>query len=248
MRPETTWIWGRRPVIEALRSGKVRRVLVARGIQDQAFLSELEQIVETSDARLETVDSSAIDQLARGETTQGVLAEVHAFSFSTIEQIIAGSINDDRASLMLILDQVQDPMNLGSLLRSAEVAGAHGAFITERRSAPITGTVSKASAGAIHHLAIAQSGNLTHLFTQLASSGIWTLGLNEDAPQTIYETDMTVPLAIVVGGEGSGMRRLTGDRVDMLASIPTLGHIESLNASVAGAIALFEAVRQRRAR
>jgi len=232
-------------VLEALRARKVRRILLTPSVHDGGFLRELQDAAPAASASIENVDRAEIDRIVPGQVTQGVIAEVEPVRASTVEQILTAAGAGLRPALLLVLDQIQDPRNLGSLLRTAEAAGAHGVIVTDRRSAPLTGVVTKASAGAIYHLPIASAGNLARCLAQLQREGIWTIGLTTGVERTIFECDLTAPSAIVIGGEGGGLRRLTQERVDMTASIPMLGQIESLNASVAGAVALFEAVRQR---
>jgi 23S rRNA (guanosine2251-2'-O)-methyltransferase len=152
----------------------------------------------------------------------------------------------DGAPFILALDQVQDPHNLGALIRSAVAAGAHGLLFPAHRSAPLSGTVAKVSAGTVFNLPIAQVTNLAQALSDLKGAGLWAVGLDMEARDEVYEVDLTVPLCLVVGSEGEGLRRLTRDRCDLLARLPMPGPAESLNASVAGGIALFEVVRQRR--
>jgi 23S rRNA (guanosine2251-2'-O)-methyltransferase len=183
--------------------------------------------------------------LAPGRSHQGIIGEALPAPISSLSEMLSRARSSGEPALLLVVDQIQDPMNLGSLIRSAEVAGAHGVVITERRTAPLSGAVSKASAGAVHHLPVGQVANLSAVFAELGRAQVWTLGLVAGARGSIYDCDLTIPLAIVVGSEGRGLRPLTEKRVDMVASIPTHGHVASLNASVAGAITLFETQRQR---
>jgi 23S rRNA (guanosine2251-2'-O)-methyltransferase len=240
------WIWGRRPVVEALHSRRALAVFIAGGIRDLRFIEELHAAAAKSGLTVETLDNGRIDQIAPGQTTQGVLAKVAPFAYSSIDAILDLPVKEGRAPLLLLLDQIQDPRNLGSLIRSAEAAGVDGLVLTQRRTAPISGIVSKASAGAVFHLPVARVASLSAVLARLGKLGVWTIGLDQSAPRTIYDCDLTAPSAIIVGSEGSGLRRLTTERADIMASIPTRGHVASLNASVAGAIALFEANRQRR--
>jgi 23S rRNA (guanosine2251-2'-O)-methyltransferase len=246
-RTDHQWIWGRRPVLEAARAGKAQLILVSTSLHDPSFLDSIREAAGDR-ARVEIVDRARIDAVVRGQLHQGVAAQIEQLPMSTPEEILAAVERDTKPALLLVLDQIQDPRNLGSLIRTAEAAGVQGVITTERNSAPLTGVVEKASAGAISHVPIAPARNLSRLLTLLQAKGIWTLGLDGDAERTIYETDLTVPLAIVVGSEGRGIRRLTEERVDMLAKIPMFGRVPNLNASVAGGIALFEAVRQRHVR
>lgn len=227
--------------MEALRSGDIDRVLVAETVE-RAFRDALASEAGQAGVTVETVSRERIEATVSEGNTQGVAASVRQVRLRKPSDLIASG---GAIPLLLVLEEIQDPRNLGSLLRSAEAAGCHGVIVTERRTAPLTGIVSKASSGALHHLSMAAAASMSHLLAELRDRGVWTVGLAGQARQTIYDVDLTVPTALLVGGEGGGLRRLTAERVDTLASIPMRGRIDSLNASVAGAIALFEAVRQR---
>ncbi|HZT95334.1 MAG TPA: 23S rRNA (guanosine(2251)-2'-O)-methyltransferase RlmB [Chloroflexota bacterium] len=240
------WIWGRRPVLEALRSHMVRSILLSEGVRDAAIVTEIRRAALESGVELHEVPDSEIERHAPAHAAQSIVAELRSATTVPLNTILEVVKKANGPALLLVTDEVQDPHNLGSLLRSAESAGAQGAIVTERRSAPLTGTVTKASAGALFHLPVATVTNLISAISALKDQGIWTVGLSERAEQSLYGVDLTVPVAIVVGGEGRGLRRLTSAKVDIMASLPMLGSISSLNASVAGAIALYEVVRQRR--
>jgi len=179
---------------------------------------------------------------------QGVVALIRPLPASTLDGLLAEPTMAATRALILVVEEVQDPRNLGSLIRSAEAAGCHGVIVTQHRSAPLTGIVSKTSAGAVHHLPLVTAGNMTEVLKRLKDHDIWTVGLSAEAGQPLWEYDFRGPTALVVGGEGKGLRRLTAQRVDSLVSIPMRGRVASLNASVAGAVALYEAVRQRSGR
>jgi 23S rRNA (guanosine2251-2'-O)-methyltransferase len=232
-------------VVEALRAGRVRRVLLAEGIHDAHFESDLRALATAAGVTVETADRSHFRRIAGEEKSQGVAAELYPFSHADLDMLLDHTAAAGRQVLLLALDQIQDPRNLGSLIRSADAAGADGLVMTERRTAPLSGVVSKASSGAMFHIPIARAGSMAAAIARLKRAGVWVVGLDQSAHQSIYRCDLTAPTAIVVGGEGSGLRRLTAERTDLLASIPMRGHVESLNVGVAGAIALFEAVRQR---
>lgn len=236
------WVWGRHPVLEALRAGAVDSVILASGRRHATVLHEIVRAAQRAGVPWREVPAEELTRLVPGENLQGVVARVSAPLTVPLEQALDAGAG---LPLLLLLDQVQDPHNVGALLRSASAAGVTGVVLTGRRSAPLTGTVAKTSAGAIHHLRIAEAPNLARAMDQLRSAGIWITGLDSEAPQTVYDIDLTVPSAFVVGGEGSGLRRLTREHCDFLARLPMVGETESLNASVAGSIALFEAVRQR---
>jgi 23S rRNA (guanosine2251-2'-O)-methyltransferase len=188
------------------------------------------------------VDGDELLRVAPGANTQGVAARVAEPEILSLDRLLG---DQPVAPLLLVLDQMQDPHNVGALLRSSSAAGATGVVLTGRRSASLTGTVAKTSAGAIHHVAIAEVTNLARSLDAIREAGIWITGLEGSADMLLYDVDLTAPSAIVVGGEGAGLRRLTRERCDFLARLPMVGPIDSLNASVAGSIAVYEAVRQR---
>lgn len=245
---EGRWIWGRRPVLEALRAGNVTQVLIRRNARDASILKEIQEVARLVGLEVRFVDSAELETCTHGQVDQGVAALVADFTVSDLDTLLSSAANSQFASLFLVLDQIQDPRNLGSLIRTADGAGVDGIILTRRRSAGLTSIVDKASSGAIHHACIALVPNLAEAIGRLKRANVWIVALDSGASQTIYECDLTMPTALIVGGEGTGVRRLTADRADMVASIPMQGHVGSLNASVAGAIALFEAVRQRRSR
>jgi 23S rRNA (guanosine2251-2'-O)-methyltransferase len=237
------WIWGRHPVLEALRVGRVESVLVASGRQPAPVLRQIQQLARESRVPYREVSPQELNGLVPGENLQGVIARVSTPQTVSLADLLQP--RDEMVPLLLLLDQIQDPHNLGALLRSAAAAGATGVIVTDRRSAPLSGTVAKTSAGALHHLRIAEVTNLARAMDELRAHGIWITGLDGAAPHLLYDVDLAGPAAIVVGAEGSGLRRLTRERCDFLARLPMPGPVESLNASVAGSIALYEAVRQR---
>jgi 23S rRNA (guanosine2251-2'-O)-methyltransferase len=176
---------------------------------------------------------------------QGVVADVEDVTEYSVEDLVRGA---RAAPLIVVLDGIEDPHNLGAILRTADAAGAHGVILQQRRSAALEGAAAKASAGAVAHVKIAEVVNIARAVEELKEAGVWTVGLAGEAPTAYDAIDFTVPTALVVGAEGSGLRRLVRERCDHLASIPMEGHVGSLNVSVAAGIALFEAVRQRRRR
>lgn len=239
------WIWGRRPVLEALRSGRAKRVLMAGSVRDAPIVDAIREAARQTRVPVETVDSVEVKPGVRGRPHQGVIAEIEPEQTVSLERLMEIVDRAAEPALLVVLDQIQDPHNLGSLLRSADELGAHGAIITQRHSAGLSGVVAKTSAGASHHVATATVGNLARALDFLKRHDVWSIALDPQAKDTIAECDLRVPVAIVVGSEGQGIRRLTSERVDLRVRIPTSGHLGSLNASVSGAIALYEAVRQR---
>jgi 23S rRNA (guanosine2251-2'-O)-methyltransferase len=236
-------IYGINPVLEALRAGRATAIRVSPRADDR-----LTEIVRLAEARGVPVKRAAIDELdkiVRGGSHQGVVADLEAPPDVTVEDLVVGAKG---APLIVVLDQIEDPHNVGAILRTVDAAGADGVVRQSRHAARLDGAASKASAGAVAHVKIAEVVNIARALDRLKDAGVWTVGLAGDAPTRYDEIDLTVPTAIVVGAEGTGLRRLVRERCDWLASIPMSGHVQSLNVSVAAGIALFEAVRQRTSR
>ena len=240
------YIWGRNPIIETLHSSRhIKRILLADGQRDTTALSAIVQSAEQKHIPIETVPRVRLDQLSHGAVHQGCLAIVEARSYATVDDILEVATQKSEAPFLLILDAIQDVNNLGSLLRTAEAAGVHGVILPEHRAAEVNATVIKTSAGATEHLLIAQETNLTRTVDYLKKQNIWVVGLAGEA-QTLYDkANLTGPLALVVGNEGKGISRLVREHCDLLIKLPMRGHINSLNAAIAGSIALYEALRQR---
>ena len=242
-------ITGIHAVHEALAAGRaLDRVLIAKGRQD----SRVEAIVELARGRQIPVrfeDRGQLDRLAKSKDHQGVVAWLAASAAATLEDILARA-NGSRGQigLVVLLDGVEDPHNLGAIVRTALAAGAHGVVIPERRAVGLTDTVARASAGALAHLPVAKVTNLARTMEELKEAGYWLVGLDENADKSYSDVDYTLPTAIVLGGEGQGMHELTRKRCDFLVALPTIGPIRSLNVSVAAGIVLFEARRQRHTR
>jgi len=234
-------IYGVHPVLEALRAGTVRRLRVVDRAGDR--LREVIQQAAAAGVRVERVPHDAIDRLAHGATHQGVVADVESERAAGLQELAAGD-----APLIVVLDGIEDPHNLGAILRTADAAGVSGVVVQTRRSALHAGTVAKTSAGALSHVRVAEVVNIARAVEELKELGVWSVGLAGEAGQDYDEVDLTGPTALVMGAEGAGLRRLVREKCDFLVSIPMSGHVGSLNVSVAAGIALFEAVRQRRRR
>jgi 23S rRNA (guanosine2251-2'-O)-methyltransferase len=233
-------IYGINPVIEALRAGRVREVRVADRHDDR-----LNRLLDDAAARGVAVRRVTRDQLERDTKQgvhQGVVADVESLPPATLEDFTA-SLNPP--PLLVVLDEIEDPQNVGAILRTVDAAGGTGVIRQSRRAAPLEGAAAKASAGAVHHVRIAEVVNIARSIEALKAAGIWTVGLDADAEIPYHQWDLTLPTALVLGAEGHGLRRLVRERCDGLASIPMRGHVGSLNVSAAAAIVLFEAVRQR---
>jgi len=243
----TEWLFGRQAVREMLRARRrrVQRILLAKGSQRSGIMAEIIALAQGARCPVGEGDRQALDQVSAGANHQGVAAEVSAYPYVTLEAILTAA--GDEAPLLLGLDHVQDPQNLGALLRSADAAGVHGVLLPERRAAGISAAVSNASAGAVEHLRIAQVVNLTRTLQELKAQRLWVAGLEVD-PQAIPfdEANLTGPLILVVGSEGQGLSRLVRETCDWLISLPMLGHVESLNVAVAGSIVLYAARSARR--
>ena len=240
------YVWGRNPVLETLRSNRqVRRLLLADGQRDAPSVAAILQEAARRHIPIETVPRHRLDQLSQGAVHQGCLAVVEARKYATLEQILdfAGQKKED--PFLLILDAIQDVNNLGSLLRSAEATGVHGVIIPLHEAAEVNATVVKTSAGATEHLLIAQETNLTRTIDFLKKQNVWVIGLVGEARTAYDKADLTGPLALVVGNEGKGISRLVREHCDLLITLPMRGSVNSLNAAVAGSIALYEALRQR---
>jgi 23S rRNA (guanosine2251-2'-O)-methyltransferase len=234
-------IYGINPVLEALRAGRVTLLRVA-GRSD----SRIRQVLELAADRGVTVQQVGPDVLARqarGGVHQGVVAEVAGSDDYTVRDLVRGA---RAAPLLVVLDGIEDPHNLGAIVRTADAAGVDGIVVQQRRSAALDGAAAKASAGAVAHVRIAHVVNIARALDELRGAGVWTVGLAGEADTPYDAIDFTVPAAIVVGAEGAGLRRLVREKCDFLAAIPMRGHVSSLNVSVAAGVTLFEAVRQRR--
>ena len=232
-------IYGVHPVLEALRAGTVRRLRVADRAGDR--LRDVIAQAAAAGVRVERVPHDAIDRLAHGATHQGVVADVESERAVGLQDLAEGD-----APLIVVLDGIEDPHNLGAILRTADAAGVSGVVVQTRRSALHAGTVAKTSAGALSHVRVAEVVNIARAIEELKELGVWSVGLAGEAGQPYDEVDLTGPTALVVGAEGPGLRRLVREKCDFLVSIPMAGRVGSLNVSVAAGIALFEAVRQRR--
>jgi 23S rRNA (guanosine2251-2'-O)-methyltransferase len=236
-------VYGVNPVLEALRAGRVRELRV--GERSGSRFRQLIDLAGERGVRIRRVPLVALDRDSRGGVHQGVIAVVDDVPEYDVEQLVRGA---DGPPLLVVLDGVEDPHNLGAILRTVDAAGADGVIVQHRRSAALGGAAAKASAGAVAHVRIAEVVNVARAVEQLKESGVWTVGLAAEAKMTYDSIDFTGPTAIVLGGEGTGLRRLIRERCDYLVSIPMLGHVESLNVSVAAGVTLYEAVRQRRSR
>jgi 23S rRNA (guanosine2251-2'-O)-methyltransferase len=234
-------IYGINPVMEALRAGRVRRLQVSARADKR--MADAIRLAESRGVTVVTVDAAVLERASRGGVHQGLVAEVDAPRDYGIADLVAAAAPE--APLLVVLDGVEDPHNVGAILRTVDAAGAHGVVRQTRHSASLDGVVAKASAGAVGNVRIATVVNIARAVDELKDAGVWTVGLAGDASERYDAIDLTVPTAIVLGAEGSGLRRLVRERCDRMASIPMAGTVESLNVSVAAGVMLFEAARQR---
>jgi 23S rRNA (guanosine2251-2'-O)-methyltransferase len=233
-------IYGINPVMEALRAGRVTAVRVADRQNDR--LRALLALAVSAGVRVEHAPVEVLTRQARGGVHQGVVAEVAERRSYSVEELVRGAA---APPLIVVLDGVEDPQNVGAILRTCDAAGADGLVVQTRRSASLDGVAGKSSAGAIAHVRVAEVVNVARALDELRAIGVWTVGLATGDGLRYDTIDLASATAIVLGAEGSGMRRLVREKCDFLASIPMRGHVESLNVSVAAGVMLFEAVRQR---
>lgn len=236
-------VYGINAVIEALRAGRVQRIRVAG--RDDARIRQLLDEATARGVRVQQVSREVLDRESRGGRHQSVAADVGGTPEVTLAELTRGHAGPP---LIVVLDGVEDPQNVGAILRTVDAAGATGVVRQTRRAAPLDGAAAKASAGAVHHVPVAGVVNVARALEELKELGVWTVGLDADAKTPYYDLDLAIPTALVVGAEGTGLRRLVRERCDYVAAIPMAGHVGSLNVSVAAAIVLFEALRQRQSK
>ena len=236
-------IYGINPVLEALRAGRVTAVRASQRADDR--VAEILNLAQQQGIPVRRTNAGELDRFAKHGAHQGVVADVRDNAPLTPEDLVAGA---KRAPLIVVLDSIEDPHNVGAILRTVDAAGADGVVRQSRHAARLDGAAAKASAGAVSHVKVADVVNIARALESLKQAGVWTVGLAGDAPKRYDEIDLTAPTAIVVGAEGAGLRRLVRERCDWVASIPMAGRVQSLNVSVAAGIVLFEALRQRRAK
>ena len=246
-RPDENLIYGVKPVYEVLRSNprRVEKIIAVTGAQ-QNRLRDIFELARSADVRIDRVSPEQIERITgRDVNHQGIAAIVAAANYADADQIVETAGVD---AFLLVLDGVEDPRNLGAILRTAECAGVSGVLIPERRAVGLTETVAKSAAGATEHVRVAKVGNLNRLILELKKKNVWVVGTDMDAEIDYTDWDWTRPSALVLGGEGKGLHRLVAENCDVLVKIPMYGKIDSLNVSVAAGVILFEAQRQRKAK
>ena len=236
---------GRNALTEALRSGRtIDKVFIASGETDRA-LQRLAAQAKEAGAVVVPVDRRKLDAMSTTHAHQGVIALAAAREYATLDDLLENAAGKGEAPLLVICDELTDPHNLGAILRSAECVGAHGVIIPKRRSVGLTATVAKASAGAVEYMPVARVTNINAAIADLKEKGVWIFGTAAEGSIPMYQADLTIPAAIVIGNEGSGMSLLVRKNCDVTVHIPMKGNISSLNASCAASVLLYEALRQR---
>lgn len=236
---------GRNAVTELIKSGKdINKILVAEGSL-QGSMKKIIGAAKDKKIIVQIVDRNKLDEISNNSVHQGILAYVSAYKYFELDDILNDAKEKGEDPFIIITDGVEDPHNLGALIRTANCCGAHGVIIPKRRAAPLTSTVNKASAGAIQYTKVARVTNLVSTIKELKEKGIWIAGADMDGDKNYFETDLKGPIAVVVGGEDKGVSRLVKENCDFVVKIPMNGQINSLNVSVAGAVLMYEVVRQR---
>lgn len=244
MEYEELTIEGRNAVIEAYRAGKpIDKIFIQDGCQDGPIMT-IKREAKKQDTLIKFVTKERLDQLSETGRHQGVIAYAAAYEYAEIEDILKAAEEKGEPPFVLLLDNIEDPHNLGAIIRTANLAGAHGVIIPKNRAAGLTATVARTSAGALNYTPVAKVTNLTKTMEELKARGLWFVCADMDGTQ-MYQLDLKGPIGLVIGNEGEGVGRLIKERCDMVASIPMKGNIDSLNASVAAGVLAYEIVRQR---
>ncbi len=237
------YIVGRNAVREALRSGRTIQRLLISAEKTGGPLKEILTLAKEAGIEIRKVPDKQLQKYSEEVPHQGVAALVSEAKFMSLDEVLYN--NGDKTPLLILVDGIEDPHNLGAIIRTAECVGATAVLIPKRHNAPITATVAKTSAGAIEFMPLVQVGNVAQTIGDLKKAGFWVLGAHMEGDRTLYEADMTIPVVLVIGNEGKGLSRLTKEQCDFLVTIPMYGQLNSLNASVAAAILMYEVARQR---
>jgi 23S rRNA (guanosine2251-2'-O)-methyltransferase len=236
-------IAGKNPVLEALRSGReINKLWIAEGVK-KSGVQELIELAKERGVLVQFVPKQKIDKLA--DNHQGIVASVAAYDYAELDDLFKAAQNKNEDPFFIILDELEDPHNLGSIMRTADAIGAHGIIIPKRRAVGLTAVVAKASTGAIEHVPVVRVTNLAQTVDELKDRGVWIAGTDAKGSQDYRKMDATLPLALIIGSEGKGMSRLLKEKCDFLYHLPMIGHVTSLNASVAASILMYEVYRKR---
>lgn len=238
-------IIGRNSIAEALKSGRsINKVFIAKGQRHGAIKILIDEVRQAG-IIVQEIEPVKLDELAGTNRHQGIAAMAAPIAYVEVEDILAIAADKNQHPFIVILDELEDPHNVGAILRTADAAGVHGVLLPKRRSCPISTTVAKTSAGAVEYVPVARIGNITQEIKKLKAAGLWIVGADMDGDRNYYEADLTGPMAVIIGSEGKGMGRLVKEQCDFIVKIPMKGSINSLNASVACSLLLYEILRQR---
>ncbi len=239
-------IEGKNPVIEALKAGRpISKILLDKSLRVHGSADQIVRLAESRGVEIQYVDKQSMDRQSATGSYQGVIAVAASKKYIGLQDLLAISEAKKEAAFYLVLDGIEDPHNLGAILRTADATGVHGVVIRERRAVGITPAVTKASTGAVEYMPVAMVANIAQAIETLKKNGVWTVGIDMAGETNCGSVDFKLPTAIVIGGEGKGLSDLVRKRCDFIASIPMRGHISSLNASVAAAVVMYEVLRQR---
>ncbi|MCT4663390.1 MAG: 23S rRNA (guanosine(2251)-2'-O)-methyltransferase RlmB [Tissierellales bacterium] len=245
MKQDLNFIYGRNAVIEVLKTGRpVDQLIIVNG-NLQGSIKQIVAMAKEKKILVKYVPRTKLDEMAEGKNHQGVIAKVAAHQYSELKDIFALAEKKGEAPFIIILDGIEDPHNLGAILRTAECAGAHGVIVAKRRAVGLTEVVAKTAAGAIEHIPVVKATNIVQTIQSLKEKGVWIYGADMDGEKQFFEQDMTGAMGLVIGNEGKGMSRLVKESCDFIVRIPLKGFVTSLNASVAGSVLMYEVVRQR---
>ncbi|MEK3936993.1 23S rRNA (guanosine(2251)-2'-O)-methyltransferase RlmB [Sporosarcina sp. FSL W7-1349] len=242
--PETELIGGKNPVAEALRSGReLNKIWIAEGLNKKS-IGEILALAKEAGVLVQAVPKQKLDAML-DVNHQGVIASVAAYTYAELEDLFSVAERRGEDPFFLILDELEDPHNLGSILRTADATGVHGVIIPKRRSVGLTSVVAKASTGAIEHIPVVRVNNLSQTVEELKKRGVWIAGTDASGSADYRMMDATLPLAVIIGSEGKGMSRILREKCDFLYQLPMIGHVTSLNASVAASVLMYEVLRKR---
>ena len=238
-------IEGRNPVMEALKAGReIDKILVAKGAAEGS-IKKIIAIAKEKGITVQNVERNKLNEISESDSHQGIIAMAAAHEYSSLEDILEAAKNKGKEPFVLLLDEIMDPHNLGSIMRTADAVGVDGIIIPKRRSVGLTAVVAKTSAGAIEYVPVAKVSNIAQTIDKLKDAGFWVAGADADGQQAHYEANLRGPIALVIGSEGQGISRLIKEKCDFLVKIPMVGNVSSLNASVAAAVFMYEVLRQR---
>lgn len=236
---------GRNPVMEAIRSNRTIEKILVSNTQKEGSILKIIAMARDKGIIVQEVDKIKLDKMSQTGAHQGIIAYTSDYEYVDVDDILEKASSKEQHPFIIILDEINDPHNLGAIIRTAEVAGAHGVIIPKRRAVGVTSLVAKASAGAVEHMLISKVSNIAQTIDYLKKQGVWVVGADMDADKVYFEAQLTGPVAIVVGSEGEGIGQLIKNKCDFLVKIPVMGNISSLNASIAGGLLMYEILRQR---